>query len=97
MTEQIKTPCPGFSLQRNDIHQVQSIDMIVHTLQRPLKLPQVQYIQKVQQSTEVSQQQYINVDVSAEKQCQNTATHRHCRKLMKHNRFHFLNGVIITS
>ena len=60
--------------------------MFMHTLQRPLKLPQVQCILKVQQSTKVLQQQYMNVDVPAEMQCQNTATHRHCRKLVKHNR-----------
>ena len=65
---------PRFSVPRNEIHQAQKIDMIVHTMQRPLKLPRVQYIQKVQQSTEVSQQQHKNVDVPAEMQCQNTAT-----------------------
>ena len=37
-------------------------------------MPRVQYIQKVQQSTEVSQQQYQNIAVPAEMQCQNTAT-----------------------
>ena len=46
-------------------------------MKRSLKLPQVQYInkiiQKVQLITEVSQQQHINVDVPAEIQCQNTA------------------------
>ena len=46
----------------------------------------MQYInkssQKVQQITQVSQLQYMdmNVDVPAEIQCQSTATHRHCRK-----------------
>ena len=49
-------------------------------MQRSSKLPQVQYInkiiQKVQEITEVSQQQYMNVDVPAEIQCQNTTTHQ---------------------
>ena len=49
-------------------------------MQRSLKLPQVQHsnktIQKVQQITEVSQQQHMNVDVPAEIQCQNTVTHQ---------------------
>ena len=56
MTEQIKTAQIQV-VQRNEIHQVQFLGMIVNTLRRVLKLPQVQYIQKVQQSTEVSQQQ----------------------------------------
>ena len=55
-------------------------------MQRSLKLPQVQYInkiiQEVQQITEVSQQQYMdmNVDVPAEIQCQSTATHQNIVK-----------------
>ena len=53
----------------------------VHKVQRSLNLSQVQRIKKVQQSTEVSQQQYMNVDVPAEMQCpeiqcQNIATHQ---------------------
>ena len=68
-------------MQRNEIHQVQIFDRIDHKMQRSLKLPQVQYsnktIQKVQQITEVSQQQqHMNVDVPAEIQCQNTVTHQ---------------------
>ena len=48
-------------MQRNDIHQVQKIDRIDH---------------KIQQLTEVLQQQHMNVDVPTEIQCQNTATHQ---------------------
>ena len=53
---------------------------IVHTLRRPLRLPQVQYIQKVQQSTEVSKQQYTNDDVPAENAMQE---YRHTQTLQK--------------
>ena len=53
-------------------------------MHRSLKLPQVQYIkkiiQKVQQLPEVSQQQHMNVDVPAEIQCENTATHQNIVK-----------------
>ena len=55
-------------------------------MQRSLKLPQVQFINKiiqdVQQMTEVSHQQYMdmNVDVPAEIQCQNSASHQNTVK-----------------
>ena len=92
---------PRFCVQRTEIHQVQFFDRIDHKMQRSLKWSQMPHINKtihkVQQITEVSQQQYMNVDVSAEMQCQTTATHRHCSKLIKHNRCHSLNGVIRTS
>ena len=61
----------------------------VHKMQKPLKLPQVQHIsktgQKVQQSTEVSQQQYMdmNVDVPAEMQRQNTVNNAQIRRQVR--------------
>ena len=59
---------------------MQYTDRIDFMMQRSLKLPQVQYInkiiQKVQQITEASQQQHLNVDVPAEMQCKDAATHQ---------------------
>ena len=99
---QIKTPQIQCAEKRDPPGAVYRHDH-VHKMQKLLKLPQVQYINKtshkVQQVTEVSQQQHMdmNVEVPGEMQCQNTATHRHCRKLRMPNRFHSLNGVIRTS
>ena len=93
VTEQIETPQIQCAEKRDPLGAVFRHDH-VHKMQKPLKLPQVQCInktsQKVQQITEVSHQQYMdmNVDVPAEMQCQNTATRRHCRRLRKHNGLH---------
>ena len=77
-------------MQRNEFHQVQYVGpIIVHKTQRPLKLHQVQHIsktgRKVQQSIEVSQQQYMdmNVDVPAEMQRQNTVTNALMRRQVR--------------
>ena len=77
VTEQIKTLQIQCAEERDSPGAVYRADH-AHKMQRPLKLPQVQHIsktgQKVQQSTEVSQQQYMDmhVDVPGEMQHQNT-------------------------
>ena len=97
VTEHIKTPQIQCAQKRDPPGAVYRHDH-VHKMQKKLKLPQVQYInkttQKVQQITEVSKQHYtnMNVDVPAGMQYQNIAPHRHCRKLRTHNRFHSLDG-----